>query len=139
MESRAAKEDLQIIGYYCAAENFYDNTIDRAPGIRIAEKVAELHSAAYLLMVDNRALSMNMQGPALWLWQNNDGKWVKGEYSIHDATQTIDAVSLLLQKGVMKQLVDFDNHLDNPEMDWTNAELNKALDSLLAMDDVEDE
>lgn len=36
-----AHEDLQIVGYYAGAENYYDNTIEKAPGARIADKIAE--------------------------------------------------------------------------------------------------
>lgn len=51
VEARAAEEDLQIVGYYAAAENFYENNLDRVPGLKIAEKIAELNSSAYLVVV----------------------------------------------------------------------------------------
>lgn len=51
VESRAASEGLHIIGYYCAAENFYDNSIDKAPGMKIAEKIVELNGSACVIMV----------------------------------------------------------------------------------------
>lgn len=114
-ETRAAMENLQIAGYYAAAENFYDNTLERAPGIRIAEKIAEVNPNAYLVLVDNRLVSMDMSQPALKLWQFSDTKWTMGKYTLHDAQETLEAVSSLLQEGAMKELVDFDNHLDNPE------------------------
>ncbi|XP_063704346.1 ER membrane protein complex subunit 8/9 homolog [Culicoides brevitarsis] len=114
-EARAAKENLQIAGYYAAAENFYDNTLDRVPGLRVAEKVAEFNANAYLVLVDNRLVSMDMRQPALRLWQWNETKWGVAKYSLHDQEETLGAVSSLLQDGAMKELVDFDNHLDNPE------------------------
>lgn len=114
-ETRAAKENLQIAGYYAAAENFYDNTLDRVPGIRIAEKIAEVNSNAYLVLVDNRLVSMDMVQPALRMWQYSETKWVTSKYSLHDQQDTLEAVSSLLQEGAMRVLVDFDNHLDNPE------------------------
>lgn len=51
VEARAAAADLQIIGYYAAAENFYDNSIDKAPGIKIAEKIVELNGSGIVVMV----------------------------------------------------------------------------------------
>lgn len=51
VESRAASEGLQIVGYYAAAENFYDNSIDKAPGIKIAEKIAEINGSACVVVV----------------------------------------------------------------------------------------
>ena len=51
VESRATNDGLQIIGYYAAAENFYDNSIDKAPGMKIAEKIVELNGSACVVMV----------------------------------------------------------------------------------------
>lgn len=51
VESRAANEGLQIVGYYAAAENFYDNSIDKAPGMKIAEKIVENNGSACVVMV----------------------------------------------------------------------------------------
>lgn len=51
VESRASREGLQIIGYYAAAENFYDNSLDKLPGIKIAEKIAEQNGSACVVMV----------------------------------------------------------------------------------------
>lgn len=51
VEARALNEGLQIVGYYAAAENFYDNTIDKTPGIKIADKIVELYGAASVVMV----------------------------------------------------------------------------------------
>lgn len=79
-----------------------------------------------------------MERPALKLWQFNESKWQTTKYSIHDQERTIEAVSLLLQQGAMKQIVDFDNYLDDPKIDWSNLELIKDLDKILAMDKDED-
>lgn len=114
-ETRAAQENLQIAGYYAAAENFYDNTLDRVAGLRIADKIAEVNPNAYLVLVDNRLVTMDMRQPALKLWQSSDNKWVQGKCNLHDSKETLEAVSSLMQEGAMKALVDFDNHLDNPE------------------------
>lgn len=139
IERLAGKSGLHIIGYYCAAEHFYDNSIDKAPGMRIAEKISENCKNAYVVVLDNRGLTMNMKHPTVKVWQWLENKWTKGKYNIHDQSQTIEAVNLMLQKGVMKQLLDFDNHLDHPEQPWPNDELDTALESILAMDAGEDE
>lgn len=51
VENMASKEGLQIVGYYAGCENFNDNTIDRAPGLKIAEKIAEIYSRAVAIVV----------------------------------------------------------------------------------------
>lgn len=35
--------NLQLAGYYAACELFSDNSIDKAPGIKIADKIAEIY------------------------------------------------------------------------------------------------
>jgi ER membrane protein complex subunit 8/9 len=51
VESRASSAGLQIIGYYAAAENFYENSIDKLPGVKIAEKIVEINGSACVVMV----------------------------------------------------------------------------------------
>ena len=51
VEARAVNEGLKIVGYYAASENFYDNSIDKAPGIKIADKIVELYGSAVVVMV----------------------------------------------------------------------------------------
>lgn len=51
VEARATAENLQIIGYYAAAENFYDNTIDKVPAMKIAEKIVENNGSASVVVV----------------------------------------------------------------------------------------
>lgn len=47
----ATEEGLQIAGYYAAAENFNDNTIDKAPGPKVADKISEFFSNACFVVV----------------------------------------------------------------------------------------
>lgn len=51
VESRASSDGLQILGYYTAAESYADNSIDKAPGIKIAEKIVENNGSAIVVMV----------------------------------------------------------------------------------------
>lgn len=58
---------------------------------------------------------------------------MKAGFTLEQSDSTLDAVSALLQRGAMKDVVDFDNHLDNPENDWTNEFLNRDLKQIMAM------
>lgn len=51
IEAFAEAEGLQISGYYAAAENFEENSVERAPGLKIADKIVELAPNACLVMV----------------------------------------------------------------------------------------
>lgn len=76
---------------------------------------------------------MEMKHSGLKVWQSSDGKWTKGKHSLLDSRHTLDAVSLLLQRGAMKEIFDFDNYLDDVENDWTNEHLNVDLNQILSM------
>lgn len=51
VEAMAADEGLQIAGYYAAAENFNENSIEKVPGARVAEKISEQLGNAVCIMV----------------------------------------------------------------------------------------
>lgn len=78
-------------------------------------------------------MGLNMDRPAIKVWQNVDSRWTKATFSVDLCESTLEAVSSLLQKGAMKDLNDFDNYLDNVENDWLNGHLNRDLKQLLAM------
>lgn len=72
-------------------------------------------------------------GPALHVWQNSDNRWAPTAFKLEQNDETLDAVEALLHRGAMKDLFDFDNHLDDIENDWTNEHLNRDLKQLLSM------
>ncbi|XP_055693269.1 ER membrane protein complex subunit 8/9 homolog [Lutzomyia longipalpis] len=74
IEAAAADDDLQICGYYSAAENCNDNTLERAPGLKLAEKIAENIPNACFAVIDNRAVCLNMDRSAVRLWQNAENR-----------------------------------------------------------------
>ena len=74
-----------------------------------------------------------MKHPGLKVFHFSDSKWNKAKFSVGDSKTTLASVSLLLQRGVMKEIYDFDNFLDNTDNDWQNLHLNKNLNQLLSM------
>lgn len=45
--------NLQLAGYYAACELFNDNSIDKAPGTKIADKIAENYPNACFAIVSS--------------------------------------------------------------------------------------
>lgn len=135
-EALAASNDLQIAGYYAACELFQDNTIEKAPGVKIADKIAENNPNAAFIVISNSVLAGRESGAALSIWQNKASEvshWMPTSFTLNQIDETLDAVDLLIERGAMKDLYDFDNHLDNIKNDWTNVHLNRDLQQLLAM------
>lgn len=135
VESIANEAGLQVAGYYAACELFNDNTIDKAPGSKIADKIAENIPTgnACFAVLDNATLTAKEYGPALNVWQSIENRWTPAKFSVQQSDETLDAVSLLVKRGAMKDIYDFDNHLDNVKLDWANEHLNRDIDQLLAM------
>lgn len=76
-ETLAAADDLQIAGYYAACELFQDNTIDKAPGVKIADKIAENNPNAAFIILSNTILAGKDNGAALNVYHNKEGHWVR--------------------------------------------------------------
>lgn len=129
----ADSEGLVIAGYYAGSELYHENSIDKTPGLKLADKIAENFNHACCAVIDNKILTLNHSKPAISVYRHSDNRWTHGTFSLENSKVTLEAVSALLKKGAMKDIVDFDNHLDNPEIDWTNSSLNHDLGQLLAM------
>lgn len=125
---------LYIAGYYVAPENFNDSTIEKAPAAKIADKIAEnnINNACFIVL-QNKLINLNMECPAIKLWQNIDGQWKSSDFKLDQTSITLEAVSSLLKRGAMKDFYDFDNYLDNTENDWMNEFLNRDLQKILSM------
>lgn len=58
-------------------------------------------------------------------------QYVDGSYKVCDPPQVSnDALNIstsILEDEAYESLVDFDNHLDNISLDWTNNEFNKFV------------
>lgn len=124
-----------VAGYYCAAENFYENTLDKAPAAKIADKIQENYKSACFVLIDNKLMTLGQEVPPLKVFScsSEAGRWTRSDYKLIQSETTLETVSALLKRGAMKDVVDFDNHLDNPQNDWTNKFMNRDLKQIMAM------
>uniref|UniRef100_S4PTA5 UPF0172 protein n=1 Tax=Pararge aegeria TaxID=116150 RepID=S4PTA5_9NEOP len=51
IELQAQSDNRVIAGYYAACENFRDNTVEKCPGQKIAEKIVEYFPSAVFIVV----------------------------------------------------------------------------------------
>ncbi|XP_028029101.1 ER membrane protein complex subunit 8/9 homolog [Bombyx mandarina] len=133
IETIAQSENRVIAGYYAACENFRDNIVERCPGLKIAEKIVEYFPSAVFIVVDNKKMVQHLDSPAIKVHKYSDGKWRPRESLIvFQSPYVLETVSHLLQKGVERDLVDFDNYLDDQSQDWTNQGIEKLVASINA-------
>lgn len=141
IETYCENEDLKISGYYVAPEIFNESSIDRMPGSRIAEKLVEQCRDACFVVIDNKLVTIAQQVPAMKVYRCSSGssgggetcRWTEAKFKLLDETSVLEAVSGLLQRGITRDITDFDNHLDNPNHDWSNKCLNQDLSKLMSM------
>ncbi|XP_069669027.1 ER membrane protein complex subunit 8 [Periplaneta americana] len=134
IDHMATTSGLVVAGYYLANENIKDLSYEKC-GQRIADKIAENFSSACLVVIDNRRLTLNMENVALCVSQFVDGKWKsKEKSSVSLENDARVAAASLLQRRVYEELVDFDNHLDDLTLDWTNQTVNKEVEEEMGAD-----
>ncbi|XP_072947295.1 ER membrane protein complex subunit 8/9 homolog [Epargyreus clarus] len=139
IDSVAQADNRIIAGYYAACENFKDNTVEKCPGQKIAEKIVEFFPSAVFIVVDNKKLSQHLDTPAIKLHKYTDGKWRPKDANkvLFQSPYVLETVSNLLQREVHEDLVDFDNYLDDITLDWTNLGIEKLIASINASNSID--
>jgi len=153
VEARCERAGLLVAGFYHANRAIRDNAVD-VFSQKIADKVAEnaVHapgqgaqqrrtsgSSAVLVTIDNKRLSLVLESPALLVQMVGGGSGESGERdshvkwrhlaakSIQVDEDTLALTSIMVQRKIYKDLVDFDNHLDDLTQDYLNVEINMEI------------
>jgi len=125
--------DLVISGFYHAHDNLKDNHVD-VFSQKIADKIAENQDGAVLVTVDSKRLALKIENDGLVVrHQNQDGSWKisEGKMKLEHESITLACASALVREGTFRELVDFDNHLDDITQDYINVQLNMKIDACL--------
>ncbi|KAJ2943562.1 hypothetical protein O0L34_g16671 [Tuta absoluta] len=138
IEAVAQADNRVIAGYYAACENFRDNTVEKCPGLKIAEKIVEYFPSAIFVVVDNKKMAQNLDSPAIKIHKHSESKWKPMDSNkVLFQPYLLETVSHLLQRGVQKDLTDFDNYLDDVTQDWTNLGIEKLVASINASNSID--
>ncbi|CAL7946032.1 unnamed protein product [Xylocopa violacea] len=133
VDQYAMNKGLVLAGYYLANENINDLSTDK-PAHKIADKIAENYGNAILVVVDNKEITLGMSSNPLRVSQFMDGKWKLKDIidvSYDKGVLHTDAMYSLLQAEQYRNLIDFDNHLDDISLDWQNRKLNKVIEEAM--------
>ncbi|XP_065341433.1 ER membrane protein complex subunit 8/9 homolog [Cloeon dipterum] len=141
IDSYASKNKLIIAGYYEASEFFDESDVRKAN--RMSYKIHENFPGSCFVTLRNELLSLEQRQVPLYASTKLDdsgcwslpGKKVK----LEKESVTLHAASILINLQTYDELVDFDNHLDCPSKDWTNADLELTIQEALNNPDDEDE
>ncbi|XP_014242983.1 ER membrane protein complex subunit 8 [Cimex lectularius] len=125
----------RMAGYYTANESLHDMSLEK-PATKVADKINDIYPPSYVAIIDQRKLTLTVEEPALVLLNCPEGKWEymdQSSYVVDDECRRVAAS--LLHRQADKQLVDFDNHLDDFHASWRNLELNEQIDALVQTPD----
>merc|ERR1712179_798046 len=137
IEGRSNPANLVISGVYHANEHFKDVSVD-VFNQRLADKIGEQRSNAILVTLDNKRLSSILTDHALIVQQfdADAGRWKSlnpmSDVLLEHGVESLNAVSALIQRKYFRDLLDFDNHLDDLTKDYLNVDLNMEIDGFIA-------
>jgi len=133
IEQYCKGSDMEVVGYYQANESLKDNQPDIV-ALRISEKLAESNPNLIVVMINNDQLNSNLECAPFTLYQVNEGKLRPKEARINllpDEDGALSTVSALIQAKSYRQLIDFDNHLEDISLNyWVNPTLNEEIEQL---------
>lgn len=124
----AKKEGLQIVGLYHANEKLNDHALPPTVA-KTLNKIREVaYPQAFALLVDNEKLSTKFPSVALlpYVYSDNSWKHVRNAFTSEATTPGFklqdssaqDTTAASLSSGAYSSLVDFDDHLEDPQKAW---------------------
>lgn len=131
----AQHQQLRISGIYQANRAESDNTPDIFSR-RITEKISEAgNENAVLCMIDNYGFQSMEAHSILRPYQLVDGRLKPTNTSVTvegNNNERLNKEILLSKDKLYRAIVDFDDHLDDISLDWTNARVTQKIDYLCA-------
>ncbi|KAI8504636.1 ER membrane protein complex subunit 8 [Branchiostoma belcheri] len=128
IDAYCEQNKLIIAGYYHANEHVKDSS-PNAITHKVMERICDNFNDASLYMVDNTKMTPDMEDAVFRVYALQEGKFKeRNPDSITLDEQCLSAASGLLNQKVFRNLVDFDNHLDDITQDWLNNHLNEVIE-----------
>ncbi|XP_067935955.1 ER membrane protein complex subunit 8-like [Watersipora subatra] len=123
VEAYCEEEGLTVCGYYHIHSDI-NNTLPDIFTHKLMEKLDENYGNVCLVIVDNRKINNEEDEVPYSTYNYVDGRLVPTS-SVFMDTEAAERAGKAIQDGLYRDLVDFDNHLDNISLDWRNEHLDK--------------
>lgn len=131
VEQQCKDSKSEVVGYYQANQNVEDTSPDFI-ATRIAEKLHDSNPNLIVVMVNNEQLDSNLETIPFVVYRFNEGKLKIQDRPIRlvpDDQECLATVSALIQAKAYRQLIDFDNHMDNIKEDyWANSKIKESIE-----------
>jgi len=94
-----------------------------------ARVAADKLQTPLLLQIENCKLNLNAANSCLKAFETDtsSGKWKVVRHIVEDVEDTVALASNAMQNKLHRVLCDFENHLDDPIVDFYNTELEQRL------------
>lgn len=126
IDSYCQHNDLDVGGYYHANENVNDNQHNQIV-YKLAEKLKENCSYSLVFMINNHKIHPSNKEPCFSVLNFSDQRLKEFPCSLKLDENVYDSCQMLLREKRFNAINDFDNHLDDLNADWKNAQLNKVI------------
>ncbi|KNA11191.1 hypothetical protein SOVF_137500 [Spinacia oleracea] len=130
IEEKYASQGLSLVGYFHANERSDDNDLGNVAK-NIGDHICRYFPQAGVLLLDNKKLEalpkVKDRSPVMQLYSKDGSKWKVEESGRLVLKEPSANIILLDYASTQKweEIVDFDDHLDDINKDWLNAELFK--------------
>ncbi|VDN07096.1 unnamed protein product [Thelazia callipaeda] len=128
-DNYCSKHDSTIAGLYFCNESISDSNLDQF-AVRIAEKIVSNYPNAFLVQIDNSLLGIESLEPAIRVYVLDNKSWKTKKFTVLNEESVLSTVSNAVQTKLYLEIMDFENHLDNPSNDYWNTALNKKIERL---------
>ncbi|KAL3998061.1 hypothetical protein ACH3XW_13495 [Acanthocheilonema viteae] len=123
------KDGRTLVGLYFCNQSLSDNSLDPY-AVRVAEKIVSNYSNTFLVQIDNSLLGTGSLEPAIRIYTLDNKTWKIKRFTILNEETVLPIVSSAIQTKLYLEIMDFENHLDNPINDHWNTALNEKLERL---------
>ncbi|VDK25884.1 unnamed protein product [Anisakis simplex] len=78
-------------------------------------------------------MSIDSSEPAICVYANDNKAWKPKKYYTHfiKFSFTLTATSIAIQTKLYREIIDFENHLDNPANDYWNLAISDKIEQLV--------
>ena len=128
VDSHCASNQLYIAGYYEAPELLSAKSEPSQFSTKIGDKIKSNAANSRLLVINNKKVP---GADSMQFYSSHEGnkKWIKAEDEVTLEEGANETLLDLLDRKAYRELVDFDNHLNDITQHW----LNQPLSSLIRM------
>ncbi|KAM3721559.1 ER membrane protein [Dirofilaria immitis] len=116
-----------LAGLYFCNQSIADDNLDPY-AVRVAEKIISNYSNTFLVQIDNSLLGMGFLEPAIRVYTLDNKLWKTKRFTILNEEVVLPVVSSAVQTKLYLEIMDFENHLDNPINDHWNTTVNEKLE-----------